>query len=190
MVAQAYEYFKVRIGRSLLIEAEEIDVSTLTRHCDYDRTKDLVTILSTVAFILTSSINPLFHAFSPSSTSVYSRCCSASGVKTDVPATNFLSSFNFPHSPSNTHKNPFILADHPLSLPFTNTNTFTPTMSWAQTTIRLPSKQRGCHLVTHEIEKQLPELKQFSVGMANVFCKRSISFRHFCSGIPSEKDLD
>ncbi|KAG0314729.1 Methyltransferase-like protein 22 [Linnemannia gamsii] len=42
VVAQAYEYFKVRIGRSLLIEAEEIDVSTLTRHCDYDRTKDLV----------------------------------------------------------------------------------------------------------------------------------------------------
>ncbi|KAK3806597.1 MAG: hypothetical protein JOS17DRAFT_582256 [Linnemannia elongata] len=42
VVAQAYEYFKVRIGRSSLIEAEEIDASTLARHCDYDRTKDLV----------------------------------------------------------------------------------------------------------------------------------------------------
>ncbi|KAF8945860.1 hypothetical protein BGZ47_001819 [Haplosporangium gracile] len=36
VVAQAYEYFKIRIGRSSLIEAEEIDTSTLTRHCDYD----------------------------------------------------------------------------------------------------------------------------------------------------------
>ncbi|KAF9544783.1 Methyltransferase-like protein 22 [Mortierella hygrophila] len=42
VVAQAYEYFKVRIGQSSLIEAEEIDASTLARHCDYDRTKDLV----------------------------------------------------------------------------------------------------------------------------------------------------
>ncbi|KAG0281833.1 Methyltransferase-like protein 22 [Linnemannia gamsii] len=42
VAAQAYEYFKLKIERSLLIEAEEIDVATLTRHCDYDRTKDLV----------------------------------------------------------------------------------------------------------------------------------------------------
>ncbi|KAG0276223.1 hypothetical protein BGZ95_007820 [Linnemannia exigua] len=46
-------------------------------------------------------------------------------------------------------------------------------MSWAQTTIRLPAKHRGCHLVTHEIEKQLPELKQFSVGMANIFLQHT-----------------
>ncbi|KAF9133977.1 hypothetical protein BGW39_008464 [Mortierella sp. 14UC] len=82
VVAQAYEHFKVRIGRSEVIEAEEIDASSLSRHCDYDRTKDL-------------------------------------------------------------------------------------------TTIRLPAKHRGCHLVTHEIEKQLPELKQFSVGMANIFLQHT-----------------
>ncbi|KAI7820785.1 hypothetical protein BC939DRAFT_217312 [Gamsiella multidivaricata] len=46
-------------------------------------------------------------------------------------------------------------------------------MSWAQSTIRLPSMSRGCHLVTHEIEKQLPELRQFSVGMANVFLQHT-----------------
>ncbi|KAF9965748.1 hypothetical protein BGZ70_004195 [Mortierella alpina] len=46
-------------------------------------------------------------------------------------------------------------------------------MSWAQTTIRLPAKSRGCHLVTSEIEKQLPELRQFSVGMANVFLQHT-----------------
>ncbi|KAK3818082.1 MAG: hypothetical protein J3R72DRAFT_502905 [Linnemannia gamsii] len=43
VVAQAYEYFKIRIGRSEVLEAEEIDASSLSRHCDYDRTKDLVT---------------------------------------------------------------------------------------------------------------------------------------------------
>ncbi|KAF9086551.1 Methyltransferase-like protein 22 [Mortierella sp. AD031] len=42
VVAQAYDYFKIRIGRSRVIEAEEIDASTLARHCDYNRTKDLV----------------------------------------------------------------------------------------------------------------------------------------------------
>ncbi|KAF9301289.1 hypothetical protein BGZ81_001516 [Podila clonocystis] len=46
-------------------------------------------------------------------------------------------------------------------------------MSWAQTTIRLPAKSRGCHLVTHDIEKQLPELRQFSVGMANIFLQHT-----------------
>ncbi|KAF9181669.1 hypothetical protein BGZ51_005266 [Haplosporangium sp. Z 767] len=46
-------------------------------------------------------------------------------------------------------------------------------MSWAQTTIRLPAKSRGCHLVTHEIEKQLPDLKRFSVGMANIFLQHT-----------------
>ncbi|KAG0247769.1 hypothetical protein BG011_000952 [Mortierella polycephala] len=46
-------------------------------------------------------------------------------------------------------------------------------MSWAQTTIRLPAKSRGCHLITHEIEKQLPDLKHFSVGIANVFLQHT-----------------
>ncbi|KAF8982006.1 hypothetical protein BGZ46_001965 [Entomortierella lignicola] len=46
-------------------------------------------------------------------------------------------------------------------------------MSWAQTTIRLPAKARGCHLVTSEIEKQVTELKQYSVGMANLFLQHT-----------------
>ncbi|KAF9929334.1 hypothetical protein FBU30_001695 [Linnemannia zychae] len=46
-------------------------------------------------------------------------------------------------------------------------------MSWAQSTIRLSSKPRGCHLVTNEIEKQLPELRQFSIGMANIFLQHT-----------------
>ncbi|KAF9938795.1 hypothetical protein BGZ65_012156 [Modicella reniformis] len=46
-------------------------------------------------------------------------------------------------------------------------------MSWEQIKIRLPAKPRGCHLVTTEIEKQVPQLKQFSVGMANVFLQHT-----------------
>ncbi|KAG9325215.1 hypothetical protein KVV02_002069 [Mortierella alpina] len=103
VVAQAHDYFVKRMGRSLLLEAQRVDYSSLGRYCNYDRSKDLV-----------------------SGNEVIPR-----------------------HSPP----------PHP----------FKPTMSWAQTTIRLPAKPRGCHLVTGEIEKQLPELKQFSVGMANVF---------------------
>ncbi|KAF9563283.1 hypothetical protein EC968_004896 [Mortierella alpina] len=82
VVAQAHDYFVKRLGRSLLIEAQRIDYSSLGRYCDYDRSNDL-------------------------------------------------------------------------------------------TTIRLPAKARGCHLVTSEIEKQLPELKQFSVGMANIFLQHT-----------------
>lgn len=88
-MAQAYEYFKVRIGLSLLIEAEEIDVTTLTRHCDYDRTKDLVTTFTIVAFAyLPLSI---FQCILTIKSLLCCRYYSASGAKTDVTATKFLS---------------------------------------------------------------------------------------------------
>lgn len=64
-------------------------------------------------------------------------------------------------------------------------------MSWVQREIRLNERRRGmynrdmiattkklissrilgCHLVHKEIVGQLPELKSFKIGMANVFCK-------------------
>jgi len=44
-------------------------------------------------------------------------------------------------------------------------------MSWEQTTIVLPTKSRGCHLVTKEIEGRVPQLRTYSVGLANIFCK-------------------
>ncbi|CAG8517525.1 4280_t:CDS:2 [Paraglomus brasilianum] len=46
-------------------------------------------------------------------------------------------------------------------------------MSWLQKTIRLPAKRRGCHLITHEIERQIPELREYTIGMANVFLKHT-----------------
>jgi len=44
-----------------------------------------------------------------------------------------------------------------------------PSTAWDQRTIRLPSKPRGCHVMTREIAKQVPEIQNFEVGMANFF---------------------
>ncbi len=42
-------------------------------------------------------------------------------------------------------------------------------MAWTQSEIRLSPKPRGFHLVTREIVDQLPELRAYAVGMAQVF---------------------
>jgi secondary thiamine-phosphate synthase enzyme len=44
---------------------------------------------------------------------------------------------------------------------------------WFQKEIRLKVRTRGFHLITEEILQQLPELKQVSVGMLNVFIKHT-----------------
>lgn len=48
-----------------------------------------------------------------------------------------------------------------------------PTMSWFQKTINLPSKSRGSYLVTDEILAALPELKQYKVGLLNLFVQHT-----------------
>ncbi len=40
---------------------------------------------------------------------------------------------------------------------------------WLQKEIRLQPRPRGFHLVTDEILRELPELRDFKVGMMNVF---------------------
>lgn len=44
---------------------------------------------------------------------------------------------------------------------------------WLQREIRLQPKPRGFHLVTEEVLRQLPELRQFRVGMMNVFIQHT-----------------
>lgn len=39
-------------------------------------------------------------------------------------------------------------------------------MGWVQKEIRLGARSRGFHLVTAEILQQLPELREFRVGLA------------------------
>jgi secondary thiamine-phosphate synthase enzyme len=40
---------------------------------------------------------------------------------------------------------------------------------WHQTTFSLPAMRRGFHIVTRDIEANVPELRNFNVGLAHVF---------------------
>ena len=46
-------------------------------------------------------------------------------------------------------------------------------MEWLQREITLAPKERGFHLVTHEVESQLPELRRYAVGLAHIFIKHT-----------------
>ena len=42
-------------------------------------------------------------------------------------------------------------------------------MSWVQKEIRLSARERGFHLITDEIVRQVPEIERFRVGVAHIF---------------------
>ena len=42
-------------------------------------------------------------------------------------------------------------------------------MPWYQKTIRLPAFRRGFHLITHEIELAIPDIRKIKVGIAHIF---------------------
>lgn len=42
-------------------------------------------------------------------------------------------------------------------------------MEWFQKEIRLSPKSRGFHIITGEIEQQLPELRKIHIGLAHIF---------------------
>ncbi|MBU2895789.1 YjbQ family protein [Vibrio hepatarius] len=44
---------------------------------------------------------------------------------------------------------------------------------WSQQTIRLTARARGFHLITDEIEQQLPELSSISVGILQLFIQHT-----------------
>ena len=46
-------------------------------------------------------------------------------------------------------------------------------MSWFQKEISLPVKSRGFHLITQEIESQIPELRRYKIGLAHVFIQHT-----------------
>ncbi len=46
-------------------------------------------------------------------------------------------------------------------------------MFWFQKEITLNSKSRGFHLITGEILRQIPEIKNIKKGMANIFIKHT-----------------
>jgi len=46
-------------------------------------------------------------------------------------------------------------------------------MSWFQKTITMQAKRRGFHLVTQEIVSQVPEIRDFHVGMVHIFIQHT-----------------
>ncbi|MCY9805877.1 secondary thiamine-phosphate synthase enzyme YjbQ [Vibrio scophthalmi] len=44
---------------------------------------------------------------------------------------------------------------------------------WSQKTISLPAKSRGFHLITDEIEQQLPQIQSLSVGLLHLFVQHT-----------------
>jgi thiamine phosphate synthase YjbQ (UPF0047 family) len=46
-------------------------------------------------------------------------------------------------------------------------------MSWFQKSITLPSKSRGSYLITDTILKEVPEIKEYKVGLLNLFIQHT-----------------
>ncbi|NOH25330.1 secondary thiamine-phosphate synthase enzyme YjbQ [Vibrio europaeus] len=44
---------------------------------------------------------------------------------------------------------------------------------WTQKIIQIPAKQRGFHLITDEIEQQLPQISDYSVGLLQLFIQHT-----------------
>jgi len=47
------------------------------------------------------------------------------------------------------------------------------TSSWFQKTLTLPAKSRGSYLITDTIVSQLPEIKEYKVGLLNLFVQHT-----------------
>jgi len=55
---------------------------------------------------------------------------------------------------------------------------------WFQKELKLKQRPRGFHLVTDEVLQQLPEIRQLSVGMCNVF------IQHTSAGLTINENAD
>ena len=44
---------------------------------------------------------------------------------------------------------------------------------WTQKTLQLKSRSRGFHLITHDIEQAIPEVRRVSVGLLHVFIQHT-----------------
>lgn len=50
---------------------------------------------------------------------------------------------------------------------------YTPAMSWFQKQFTLPSKSRGSYLITDDVVKALPEIKDYKVGILHLFVQHT-----------------
>ena len=42
--------------------------------------------------------------------------------------------------------------------------------AWVQRVVSLKARSRGCHYITDELLKAVPEIKNYSIGMVNLCC--------------------
>ncbi|KAJ1908619.1 hypothetical protein IWQ60_011619 [Tieghemiomyces parasiticus] len=64
------------------------------------------------------------------------------------------------------------------------------TTAWFQKKISLPAQRRGCHLVTTDLVRQLPELKSYKVGLANFFLQHTSAALTLNENYDSDVRLD
>ncbi|CEJ59894.1 Putative UPF0047 domain protein [Penicillium brasilianum] len=97
-----------------------------------------------------------------------------------------MTSARFPHpmaSPTQIHRNKLPASSLPtqplqthlfLSTPQSfESNTTPPTMSWFQKNFTLPSRSRGSYLITDTVLAELPEIRDYKVGMLNLFVQHT-----------------
>ena len=61
---------------------------------------------------------------------------------------------------------------HPTALPITDHSTAT-TMSWFQKQFTLAPKSRGSYLITDQVVSSLPEIRDYKVGLLNLFVQHT-----------------
>jgi secondary thiamine-phosphate synthase enzyme len=57
-------------------------------------------------------------------------------------------------------------------------------MSWAQTTFSLPARARGSYLITDEVVKAVPQIKEYKIGILHLFVQ------HTSCGIAMNENWD
>lgn len=60
-----------------------------------------------------------------------------------------------------------------VSCPLNSLNNDNMSTSWFQKTFTLPSKSRGSYLITDHVESSLPEIKDYKVGILNLFIQHT-----------------
>lgn len=55
---------------------------------------------------------------------------------------------------------------------------------WIQKEIKLPPKPRGYHIITHEILREIPEIKEIETGLAHIF------IQHTSAGLTINENAD
>ncbi|CZR61544.1 probable protein yjbQ [Phialocephala subalpina] len=68
---------------------------------------------------------------------------------------------------------PYTYIHHPPPDSKPSYNSAHETMSWTQKSFTLPSKSRGSYLITDTVVKELPEIKNYKVGLLNLFIQHT-----------------